>query len=175
MYISAYVLPLTVALTAAVAEPLEGTKALPAGVSYASNYKRTAEGKLEARLDADPELYCGKDYDDCGDGFCCSSDTPCAGKLYGIPVCKDPTMTDTFLGGTMAAIPYKDPEGALSSLNSLIPQITDGTLPTDEPNSGETTGAAALVNGPTTFGNTVAIVGAIWGIAALGGAGFFLL
>lgn len=184
MHFSTLLLSFTLALTAA-AEPLGESKALPANVKHAVQYKREPSS-LSPRTDTDdPKLYCGDNYEDCGNGWCCTSGSKCAGKLYDIPVCKDPTNTFTggILGNTEPAIPYKDPEAAYTSLSSVLAQITAGKIPTQ--GSGATnTGAAsanskpnngATLGGPSTFGQTAGLIGAIWGVAALGGAGFFLL
>ena len=120
-----------------------------------------------------------------------SSGQTCDGELYGYPVCKDPTATDGILQGTAAATPYKNIEGVLSSLTAALGSMTDMTaLPTAtgtgsgssdatttkaagaQATSAQATGGAALsVKGG--MGGLGAIV-AVWGVAALGGAGWLL-
>ncbi|KAF2254697.1 hypothetical protein BU26DRAFT_546858 [Trematosphaeria pertusa] len=181
MHFSTFLLPLTLAITA-VSEPLAEPKALPAGIKYAAQFRREPT-QLMRRLDVDPELVCGDNYNDCGNGFCCSSSAQCAGEIYDIPVCKDPTVTDGPFQGTAAATPYKDVEGVLSSLGSVLAEITAGNIPTQfggastatgSVQGGQETGGAGLA-GPAAFGKTAGVVAAIWGVAALGGAGWLLL
>ncbi|KAF2692052.1 hypothetical protein K458DRAFT_482671 [Lentithecium fluviatile CBS 122367] len=176
MQISAFLLPFTVAAAAAAAEAR-----LPTHLTQALQYRRN----LAARQDLDdPKLYCGENYSDCGDGWCCRQGTDCAGKLYDIPVCKNPTVTATYLQ-TEPAIPYENTDEALSSLESALSKMTQGVVgfpttlvsggdATDTVSPQQTTGGAA-VDAVAPFGRVVGVVGAIWGLAALGGAGWVLL
>lgn len=72
MHFSNIVLPLGLALAAA-AEPLAEPKPLPAGMSAARQFMNV-EGGLSKRdtPDVDPEIICGKNYKDCGEGWCCT-------------------------------------------------------------------------------------------------------
>lgn len=184
MYLSTLIVPLSFAL-AALADAVADPQPLPIGMKQAIQYKRDASD-LVLRDSSDAAYYCGSDFQDCGDGWCCMSGEKCAGKLYDIPVCTDPTNTYTgLLGNTMPAIPYKDPAAAQSSVNSVLAEITAGHTPTQF-HSATSTGAAAhaqstgastggAAGGPSNFGKTAGLVGAIWGVAALGGAGLFFL
>ncbi|KAF1958690.1 hypothetical protein CC80DRAFT_546014 [Byssothecium circinans] len=185
MYIAtllSFLLPL-----AALAEPLVEPKTLPLGLSYAKQYKRTVSFSSDLfprQSTNDPELYCGKNYVECSDGFCCRSTTTCAGTLYEVPVCKDPTATAGFLKGTEVAIPYKDPIAALSTLQSKFSSATKnagfGSAPTGTAATGSGSGsgsgsAAVTLGGQKGFGSMAGVLVMIWGAAAFGGARWFLL
>lgn len=109
-----------------------------------------------------------------------SSSQQCAGKLQNVPVCKDPTVTDGFLGGTAVAMPYSGLDGKLASLSSALAAITGMPRSGDEPASSskaansaasKETNAASPV-GMDGYGKMVGMVAGVWGLAAIGGAGF---
>ncbi|KAF2007188.1 hypothetical protein P154DRAFT_569079 [Amniculicola lignicola CBS 123094] len=184
MHFSAFIFPLTVALAAA-SEPLQARKPLPQGLVYAKQYRSEAHG-LEARTDVSPTLACGSDYVDCNNGWCCSSGTTCAGTLYDIPVCDAPGTDQYPLpSGTAIATPFKNLEAVMSSLTKALAEATGD--PSDditttgagasstESVSGVTGTGAAVAVGPATFGTTAVMVFGAWGVAALGGAGWFMM
>lgn len=73
MRLVTYVLPLAFALIAA-ANPAVEPKLLPYGVSQARQFRRSS-ADLSRRVDIpdmDPEIVCGKGFDDCGGGWCCT-------------------------------------------------------------------------------------------------------
>lgn len=105
-----------------------------------------------------------------------SSSQQCAGKLSNVPVCKDPTVTYGPLAGTAVAVPYKDLDEKLSSLTKALAEITGAPRSggNSNPADSKATGAAAAV-GISGFGTMVGAVVAVWGVAAIGGAGLLLL
>ena len=89
--------------------------------------------------------------------------------------------------GTAVATPYKNLESVVASMSGLISKLTaapiagdatttdsSGSTATGSIANSESTGAAAL-NGPNSFGKSAGIVMGIWGAAAFGGAGWFLM
>lgn len=188
MHFSNIILPLTLAL-GAVAEPLLETRTLPPGLTPARQFRRSSN--LQARQnipDLDPQTVCGSGFDDCGDGYCCSSGETCAGTLRGIAVCKAPGFTLGPLKGTNVAKPYADLEDKIASMSSLLAAFTNGALteddnkkttavsgdePTNTGSAQNSQGTGAAVRGASGFGNTATVVMGLWGAAAIGGAGWF--
>ncbi|KAH7402698.1 hypothetical protein BKA66DRAFT_436102 [Pyrenochaeta sp. MPI-SDFR-AT-0127] len=177
MQFTAIILPLTLALTAA-ADPVAEANPLPHGVSSARQYHRSANdlSRRQGTPDLDPELVCGKGFNDCGDGWCCTSSQQCAGKLYDTPVCKDPTVTVGILQGTAVASPYDDLDEKLSSLTKALAEITGAPRSggNSKPADSKATGAAAAI-GTSGFGTMAGVLVAVWGLATAGGAGLLLL
>ncbi|KAH9863212.1 hypothetical protein IAQ61_009489 [Plenodomus lingam] len=194
-----FLLPLAFALSAS-ADPV-GTPSVPAGYTPARQFHHYNAHERRDDPEVDPEILCGANYKDCGDGWCCSARQNCAGKIETVPVCKDPTVTYGILEGTEPAMPFDDLDDKLESMSNLLESLTGGpqtdrprtTGPqtnrpqaegtqTDGPEADgpantagfQETGAAA-VNGLNGFGSMAVVVAGLWGIAAMGGAGFLLM
>jgi len=100
-----------------------------------------------------------------------SANQNCAGKIEGIPVCKDPTVTSGLLGGTALALPYDNLSKKVSSLSKVLETMTgDATITALSKETG-----AAAASGPSNFGSMAALVVGLWGIAAIGGAGIIFV
>ncbi|KAI8937681.1 hypothetical protein NX059_005382 [Plenodomus lindquistii] len=175
MHFTTLLLPISLALTAA-ANPA-GTPSIPAGHTPARQFGQF--GPLERRDDpeVDPEILCGADYKECGPGWCCSAQQNCAGTIEGVPLCKDPSKTFGILGGTEVAMPYDDLEEKVSSMSRVLATMTGGPEAGGAANTaaGTRETGAAVANGLDGFNSKAVLVAGTWGVAAIGGAGFFLM
>lgn len=186
MHFTTILFPLAFAL-ATSADPV-GTPSLPAGYANARQFLHHVSHERRDDPEVDPELLCGANYKVCGDGWCCSASQECAGEIENIPVCKDPSVTYGVLGGTQPAMPYDDLDDKLESLSQVLATMTGvpeaggaaSTAESQETGGAATTAAspetgAAAVNGLNGFGSMAALAAGLWGVAAMGGAGFFLM
>ncbi|KAF2488792.1 hypothetical protein BU16DRAFT_567760 [Lophium mytilinum] len=136
---------------------------------------------LLPRIDVDPTLLCGENYVDCNNGWCCSEGDTCT-TLQNVPVCKDPSQS--LLGGTAPAFPFKSIDQVQSSLDGLLSSLTGGIATA----TGATaTGAAATGTTKTTGKATGTAAAAVatntgaaarlgaWGAAGLVGAGVMMV
>ncbi|KAF2856922.1 hypothetical protein T440DRAFT_512910 [Plenodomus tracheiphilus IPT5] len=177
MHFTTLLFPLALALSVS-ADPV-GTPSIPAGYTPARQFQRSVTLERRDDPEVNPELLCGANYKDCGDGWCCSASQECVGKIEGVPVCKDPTVTFGLLGGTEPAMPYDDLDAKISSLSQVLATLTGAPEAGGAANTAASTatGAAAAnaVNAVNGFGSMATLVAGLWGVAALGGAGLFLL
>jgi len=140
---------------------------------------------LIPRLDVDPTLVCGTSYVDCNNGWCCSEGAKC-GTSGKVPICIDPSQS--VLGGTIPALPFKSIEAAGSSLaaigSSLLADLSTygitvptgtaasvtGTAKTTGPATGTAAAAGATGTGAANSNKLTA-----WGVAGAFGAGVMMV
>ncbi|KAF2805279.1 uncharacterized protein BDZ99DRAFT_116914 [Mytilinidion resinicola] len=131
---------------------------------------------LLPRINVDPTLLCGDNYVDCNNGWCCSEGDTCT-TLQSVPVCKDPSQS--LLGGTVPAFPFKSIDQIKSSIDGLVSSISaglvtaSGAAPTGTAKTtGTATGTAAAATATGT--GAAARLGA-WGAAGVLGAGVMMV